>query len=376
MRTSRTASAEEPDDSQRIMETMQPHLDAFIAVNVTKKSNNIQMVQKMLSGVRKTPGGGIARAATADARLSRRPGGVSEVGKVAVQTLKTNRVGHVNGFRNVFMDPESEEDESDEESTSTESCETESSSEEDSSEYDSDEEVQVEVLKSKSQEARGRGRGAEAGAGKLTRKRTDKKMKMEDSSIIQERQMAIWEVLEIRTEDRVKLMNKYSSNEHSDEFKTYMAAWTQVALLVLFRQELKKVFLWYQRGLLSVPVENPEGSQWAFLELLRRVPNLLKGSYVFANRNKKSVRAEVSYSVIEKVRGFLTCEEDERLQVGFQYPRSILPFLHSTVKHFDRLLLEKLNEAEAALDDVVPFSAGSCKEWLMSKSQKFPVPKI
>jgi hypothetical protein len=351
------------DDSQRILNSMQPHLDAFVAVNISKKSNNIQMVQKMLSGVKKS-GGPLTRSNTTDAIVTRRPGGVSEVGKLAVVSQKKgNRVRSVDGFRNVFLTPESDDEESDGESLASAPSESSASSSEDSSDYDTDEEVVAVPVQQTQKSGR-----------KLERKKTEKKMKTEDSAVIQERQMAIWEVLEIRTEDRVKLMNKYSTDEHSVEFRKYFSLWTEVALLVLLRQELKKVFQWYQRGLLAMPLNNPEGSLWIFQELLRRLPPLLKGTYTTASRNKKSVRAESPYVVLEKARGLLTFEEDEEQEQGFVYPKSVLPFLHSTVKHFDRLLLDKLNEVESTLDDVVPFGGGTCKEWLMSKAQKFPVP--
>lgn len=351
-------------DSQRILEGMQPHLDAFIAVNVSKKSNNIQMVQKMLAGVKKP--GGMPRAATADARLSRRPGGVSEVGKVAVASQKSgNRVRAVDGFRNVFLAPESENEDSDGESAASEASAASSSDSDDSSDYDSDEEAAAAAAAAQ----RGNSRG------KLARKKTEKKIKSkaEDSAVVQERQMAIWEVLQIRTEDRVRLMNKYSSSEHSEAFRTYFSLWSEVALLVVFRQELRKVFLWYQRGLLPVPVDNPEGGLWAFQELLRRVPAVLRGSYSPGARSKKTVRAESCFAVLERIRGLLTFEEDDEQQLGFHHPMSVLPFLHSTVPHLDRLLLDKLGEVEARLDDVVPFGSGSCREWLLGKAQKFPV---
>ena len=353
------------DESQRILDSMQPHLDAFVAVNVSKKANNIQMVQKMLTGLKKNPAS--AARSTTEARNSRRPGGVSEVGKVAVRSFKhNNRVRAVDGFRNVFMDPESSDEESDDDMGPSEESESEISSSEDLSDSDSEEEVAVveEVF-----------RGS-AARKRLSRKKTDRKLRVEDSSVIQQRQMAIWEVLEVKTEDRVKLMNKYSSYDCHQDFRQYMKLWTEVALLVVFRQELRKVFQWYQRGLLSVPDENHESNLWIFQDILDRIPPLLKGTYTLNNKNKKSVRAEAPYFVLEKARGILTFDEEEFYEMGPTSLHCVLTFLHSTVKYFDQMLHDKLSEAEATLHDIIPFGSGTCKEWLMSKKQKFPAPKL
>lgn len=360
------------DESKRILDNMQPHLDAFVAVNISKRPNNIQMVQKMLGGMKKTPGShSMQRAATADGRLGGshpKSAGVSEVGKVAVQGLKkkNTRVRGVDGFRNVFMEPESEGDDSDDSSESSSSLQIQSSTSEESSEYDSEDEHALAEM---------RRRASVMGARKLAKKRSERKMKTEDSSVIQEKQMMIWEVLEIKTEDRVKLMNKYSSEEYSSRFQPYFSSWTEIALLVAMRQELKKLFIWFQRGLLTVPDENPEGSLWIFSELLRRLPPILKGSYSVSTRNKKSVRSEACHSVLEKTRSLFTFEQDDENKMGFAYPKSVLPFLYTTVKQFDRLLLDKLNDAESTIGDVIPYGNGTCKEWLLSKMQKFPEPK-
>jgi hypothetical protein len=60
---------------------------------------------------------------------------------------------------------------------------------------------------------------------------------------MQELQMTIWETLQVPTVDRIALMSKYSTEMFAQVFDDSVALWTDVAVMVAARMELKKMFL-------------------------------------------------------------------------------------------------------------------------------------
>jgi hypothetical protein len=205
--------------------------------------------------------------------------------------------------------------------------------------------------------------------------------KSEGAQVMQERQMHIWDTLQVQTVDRISIMNKYSSEEYAPSFSDVISLWTQVALLVIFRVELKKVYINYQRGLVELP--DDADLDWFFRGIITRVPPILKRSYIVDNPHRqqgKRIRPNPSdmdaeiITVLDEIRSYLTIDnEDEEVEDIDR--QAVLLFLYDCSRHLDKRLLFSLDEAESLFHDSVPFGSTSCKEWLVNKAQKFPIPK-
>ncbi|CAE7495514.1 unnamed protein product [Symbiodinium microadriaticum] len=348
---------------------MQPHLDAFVGVR-TKKKHTMEIVNKMMSTLPKT----VIKSETLKPKVDdeSRPKIVSKVGYQAVraQSAKATlsgsspvmrRKGPV-GFRNVFRDDESSVaiDEKSMSASMLESVNTMSDTDDDDYSTESDDEG--------SRPNSGPMCVRASVTGKFGRQRKAVS-KSHSAQVMQELQSAIWETLQVPTVERIAVMGKYSSEMFARVFDESISLWTDVAILVACRIELKKVYVALQRGLLTIDSDHGD---FFFRLIFDKIPKPFKLTYNPDVRYRKRTGPDAHvFSLFEEVKSFLLVEEDP-LEMSRQ---DALVKLLDAAKRIDDRLIHSLDDAESRFFDTIPYGITSCKEWLANKAQKFPIPK-
>mmetsp|Transcript_20387 Transcript_20387/g.29279 ORF Transcript_20387/g.29279 Transcript_20387/m.29279 type:complete len:913 (-) Transcript_20387:71-2809(-) len=378
--------------SQKIMASMQPHVDAFVAVR-TKKKHSIDQVNKMMASRPKVAQTKVEMSVGPNYDSDKGKKIVSNVGLKAVrsQTAKVAVPGTTltpakkrrgpEGFRNVFADDDASSVAVDDRSASVSAIESRASV----SELESDDDDTSSEDEDPLTGTPGKGRGSKFSPGTGPRQSFLQKgrlgklkkgpTKTEDAQQMLEKQMAVWDALQVTTADRIAIMNKYSSEEYAPYFNDAVHLWSLVAVLVLFRIEMKKMYMNYQRGLLEIPDGGVD--DFFFRYALDKIPTQLRRNYNPDNQGRSKRRSgpdALILNLFDEVRSFLT-NDSEEIELENMPTHDILLFLHGASKRLDQRLLKTLDEAEEKFFDVVPFGIISCKEWLANKAQRFPVPK-